>query len=863
MRQVEKVMRKKMYKAGKFWVATGVTFLATSVISGVHASADTAMTGTSSDTESTQAAAETAAVASNDQTEVTLGTTPAIAPVEGAEDGSVATTPVSDTTKTAVASSTAGTETETAQLSTPVTSEMTQMVTDTPTSDSPITPTDSSATLAAEGVAQTTVVTGDDQAKVTGSADVQSVQQTVNPTAVNTTAGDTTNLNAVTDTSNIEPVTQLQPVQQSTNVTIADAASPLDTTKQSAENTTAPLENKTTVTNSVSVEATPVQNVVATASTTDTNAGQLTEADGLPATTSRPATEADNQLIYATSFPADRVFHYTVSWYAQSFNVADDPVKIGEKTFDLHAIGMNTSGSSGTGGTYFSTQEIKDVLELHKQLLSEGYIAFDPLFEHQRTSDELVKAFDATDGVLKVYEHAVVLGIVEDDGRELMERDTINTLDPWRSEIVAKANVAQYDNIVNYVDESGTVLGSQRLPVIVKVPELTNLVTGETIIPDLNNADNRYNVDVVDESANYVNETGDFFVGQDGNSGTLDSKTGDESWTVDLPKIAGYTNDQTQATFTSNIRDGQKVFTVTYHKVPSSEVTPDAPTTSTPSEPTVTPDAPVDVTPTLPAAPDDSVPDAPIVTTPTTPVTPDESVPSAPGITTPQTPVDVTPGATPAEKSPAEVVPVTPGEKPVTKPAQGSDAQRPAITSDGNEAVNANEDSANNSVAATIASVNQQQRSNYQGNNQRVGDATVATDIVPTTAGVVPTLMSVIPTTASIVPTTGNFANETNQLGVAPQPTATTVLTSGLTTVQAPAKQEVKDVKQVEKEAKSADNVEAAVAGTNDNNKTENNTASSNDDLIKILSALALGSMGLFFFILWRRKRDKDEEEER
>ncbi|WP_195318413.1 hypothetical protein, partial [Weissella cibaria] len=105
--------------------------------------------------------------------------------------------------------------------------------------------------------------------------------------------------------------------------------------------------------------------------------------------------------------------------------------------------------------------------------------------------------------------------------------------------------------------------------------------------------------------------------------------------------------------------------------------------------------------------------------------------------------------------------------------------------------------------------------------------------------------------------------NETNQLVVAPQPTATTVLTSGLTTVQAPAKQEVKDVKQVEKEAKSADNVEAAVAGTNDNNKTENNTASSNDDLIKILSALALGSMGLFFFILWRRKRDKDEEEER
>lgn len=50
MRQVEKVMHKKMYKAGKFWVATGVTFLATSVISGVHASADTAMTGTSSDT---------------------------------------------------------------------------------------------------------------------------------------------------------------------------------------------------------------------------------------------------------------------------------------------------------------------------------------------------------------------------------------------------------------------------------------------------------------------------------------------------------------------------------------------------------------------------------------------------------------------------------------------------------------------------------------------------------------------------------------------------------------------------------------------------------------------------------------------
>lgn len=861
MRQVEKVMHKKMYKAGKFWVATGVTFLATSVISGVHASADTAMTGTSSDTESTQAAAETAAVASNDQTEVTLGTTPAIAPVEGSEDGSVATTPVSDTTKTAVASATAGTETETAQLSTPVTSEMTQMVTDTPTSDSPITPTDSSATLAAEGVAQTTVVTGDDQAKVTRSADVQSVQQTVNPTAVNTTAGDTTNLNAVTDTSNIEPVTQLQPVQQSTNVTIADAASPLDTTKQSAENTTAPLENKTTVTNSVSVEATPVQNVVATASTTDTNAGQLTEADGLPATTSRPATEADRLVSRVTAIPADKVFQYTVSWGINGFDFYNNQLKeVGEKTFSIHAVGMPTDGNSGTGTVLATTQQLADVLALHQQLIAEGYTVFDPLFERQRTENDLVAIWDENTNSEKVYENLVGLGTVIDDGRPLLERDQL--VDQWWSEIVAKANVAQYDNIVNYVDESGTVLGSQRLPVIVKVPELTNLVTGETIIPDLNNADNRYNVDVVDESANYVNETGDFFVGQDGNSGTLDSKTGDESWTVDLPKIDGYTNDQTQATFTSNIRDGQKVFTVTYHKVPSSEVTPDAPTTPTPSETTVTPDAPVDVTPTLPAAPDDSVP-APIVTTPTTPVTPGESVPSAPVVTTPQTPVDVTPGATPAETTPAEVMPVTPGEEPITKPAQGSDAQRPAITSDGNEAVNANEDSANDSVAATIASVNQPQRSNYQGNNQRVGDATVATDIVPTTAGVVPTLMSVIPTTASIVPTTGNFANETNQLGVAPQPTATTVLTSGLTTVQAPAKQEVKDVKQVEKEAKSADNVEAAVAGTNDNNKTENNTASSNDDLIKILSALALGSMGLFFFILWRRKRDKDEEEER
>lgn len=49
MGQVEKNTRKKMYKAGKFWVAAGVTFLTTSVIAGVQASADTVDMNKSSD----------------------------------------------------------------------------------------------------------------------------------------------------------------------------------------------------------------------------------------------------------------------------------------------------------------------------------------------------------------------------------------------------------------------------------------------------------------------------------------------------------------------------------------------------------------------------------------------------------------------------------------------------------------------------------------------------------------------------------------------------------------------------------------------------------------------------------------------
>ncbi|MCT0021720.1 KxYKxGKxW signal peptide domain-containing protein [Weissella cibaria] len=799
MGQVEKNTRKKMYKAGKFWVAAGVTFLTTSVIAGVQASADTVDMNKSSDSSTAQVVTDDAAVATASQKEVSLGTTPVVTSTETSVDTTPRSVPVSDVPKVT-----------------------TETATDTQPSDNVMSTTDAEPKVATE------------------SATAQPVE-----------AKDETSDVGVTEANTVD--VEKQPDQQVEEATPTTSVTPVTTdatvTKLTETDTT--QQDKATVLNTE--EPAKVQTPVATTQTIATS--DPTPEETLPETIVRPAlpSEINGYDVYRT-LPEGTTVPYTITWNDQRLDGTTSGTN-GSKTFNLRLVAVYDGNSSGRGNMYATVADSQEIIAFRKQLAAKGYSV--PGYGEP---DDKVWLGNIVIGNV-MYENVVTVGVMQlDDQTNAM----IGAYDnEWIGKITISAQTKQYNNVVNYVDDDGNILSTKNLPVAVKARVLSNLFTGETAIPNFSDVMNgKYKGVEGDSSVDYITES-TFFQAQSDNTGVLNELTGDLTWTIDLPEITGYTTDQNQTTFTSNVRDGQKVFTVTYHKVPTADVTPETPVSpevpdaTVPSEPVATPETPVDVTPTVPATPGESTPDEPATTPqgPSLPVeTPTEVAPTVPAEVTPELPN--TPATSESVVTPEESVSVAPTQ-PVVTDKSATDTQQPVVTKAGKDAeISEVSTRAKSTVSArNVAQVGQMQRQGQVASQQSVNAPVTGAGIVPTTAGVVPTLTSVVPTTASIVPTTGSFVG--NQYGLATQ----TVTTTASSTAEAPADHQSETVKHVDEAAKSADRITASVAGVAKHNKAENDTASTNDDLIKILSALALGSMGLMFFILWRRKHEQDDAE--
>lgn len=805
MGQVEKNTRKKMYKAGKFWVAAGITFLTTSVIASVQASADTVDTNKTADSSTTQSATDTAAVTTASQTEVSLGTTPVATSTETSDDKTSGSASIADvpnvSTETAVDNQPADNVTSTTDVEPKATTES--------TADQPSEAKDETSDA---GVTEANAV---DVAKQPD----QQVEEATSATTVTPVTTDTT-------------VTKLNET---------------DTTQQ----VTAPVVN--------TEEPAKVQAPVATTQTTATS--EATPEETLPETIVRPAlpSEQTGYDVYRT-LPEGTTVPYTITWNDQRLDGTTAGAS-GSKTFDLRLVAVYDGHNSGRGSMYATVADSQEIIAFRKQLAAKGYSV--PGYGEP---DDKVWLGNIVIGDV-MYENVVTVGIMQlDDQTDAMLGARDNE---WVGKITVSAQTKQYNDVINYVDDDGNILNTKELPVAVKVPVFSNELTGETAILDFSDVfSGKYKGIEGDSSVDYVTDS-TYFQAQSDNTGDLNELTGDLTWTVDLPEITGYTTDQTQATFTSNVRDGQKVFTVTYHKVPTAEVTPDSPVTpevsntTVPSEPVATPDTPVDVTPTVPATPGEITPNEP-ATTPQGPSLPVETPTEvAPTEVAPTVPTEVTPDV-PNTQAPSEPV-VTPGTPvdvtptlPVVTDKNATDTKQPGVAKEGKDKVSTPAKSTVSTTvsARSVAQVGQTQRQSQVAGQQSVNSPVTSAGIVPTTAGVVPTLMSVVPTIASIVPTTGNFvANLGNRHGLATQ----TVTSAASNAAEAPAARQVETVKRIDDEAKSADRVTASVTGVAKHNKAENDTASTNDDLIKILSALALGSMGLVFFILWRRKHEQDD----